>query len=301
MATRVSNCGHDERGRYSGGSAGDQSGTEWRLMDWYYFRQNVVLRHPDVKVRRMIAEMATAAANNNNIGYDQGQRETFWQQLQRCGYNPANISTKCEADCSSGVAAIVKGAGYRLGMDKLKAVSPSVYTGNEKAALLAAGFTALTGSKYTQSGDYLLAGDINLNESMHTNITVTNGRYAGSEGGSGGGSTGKLEVDGYWGRATTTELQKTFGTYVDGEVWHQWPSNRRDWMTSGWKYDYTETGSPLIRAMQRWLNGKGHNAGEVDGLVGNLFWTALAKELGVSGGLNIVKEMQRRLNNGKLK
>lgn len=26
----ISNCGHDERGKYSGGKAGDQTGTEWQ-------------------------------------------------------------------------------------------------------------------------------------------------------------------------------------------------------------------------------------------------------------------------------
>lgn len=28
----ISNCGHDENNRYSGGKAGDQTGTEWRVI-----------------------------------------------------------------------------------------------------------------------------------------------------------------------------------------------------------------------------------------------------------------------------
>ena len=31
----ISNCGHDENGRYSGGKAGDQTGTEWQVINWY--------------------------------------------------------------------------------------------------------------------------------------------------------------------------------------------------------------------------------------------------------------------------
>ena len=31
----ISNCGHDENNRYSGGKAGDQTGTEWRVINWY--------------------------------------------------------------------------------------------------------------------------------------------------------------------------------------------------------------------------------------------------------------------------
>lgn len=31
----ISNCGHDERGKYSGGKAGDQTRTEWQVINWY--------------------------------------------------------------------------------------------------------------------------------------------------------------------------------------------------------------------------------------------------------------------------
>ena len=61
----ISNCGHDENNRYSGGKAGDQTGTEWRVINWYNRPWKCVLRHPDAKVRKMIASMAKAAAVNN--------------------------------------------------------------------------------------------------------------------------------------------------------------------------------------------------------------------------------------------
>ena len=32
---KISNCGHDENGRYTGGKAGDQTGTEYQIMNWY--------------------------------------------------------------------------------------------------------------------------------------------------------------------------------------------------------------------------------------------------------------------------
>ena len=163
----ISNCGHDSRGKYSGDTAGDQSGTEWYIRTWYPGGWIAVFRHPDAKVRSMLASMAEAAARNDNVGYDQSERLTFWNQLQKVGYDPSKISVKCEADCSSGVGAIVKGAGYRLGMTTLQNVNPSIYTGNESAALVAAGFSKMTDSKYRTSDKYLLAGDILLS-SGHT-------------------------------------------------------------------------------------------------------------------------------------
>lgn len=180
----ISNCGHDENNRYSGGKAGDQTGKEWQLINWYNRPWKCVLRHPDAKVRSMIASMAKAAAVNNKIGYDQSKRGTFWEHLKASNYDPAKITIACEADCSSGVAAIVKGAGYRLGIDKLKNVSTACYTGNLRAALKAAGFEVLTDSKYLTSDAYLLAGDILLNDGAHTATNLTDGAKSSGAGAS---------------------------------------------------------------------------------------------------------------------
>ena len=182
----ISNCGHDERNKYSGGTAGDQTGGEWAVINWYNRPWKCVLRHPDAKVRKMIADMARAAAKNNLVGYDQSQRHTFWEHLKASNYKPENITIACEADCSSGVAAIVKGAGYRLGIQKLKDVSIYLYTGNMRAGLKAAGFEALTASKYLTSDAYLIEGDIILNDSCHVATNLTNGSKASGETTSGG-------------------------------------------------------------------------------------------------------------------
>lgn len=288
--TKVSNCGHDENWRYSGGTAGDQVGSEWYIRDWYYFSQNVVLRHPDAKVRAMIADMARAAAENDNVGYDQSQRETFWQQLKAAGYRPDDIRVKCEADCSSGVAAIVKGAGYRLNDKKLQGVSPSVYTGNERAALLNAGFKALTASKYLTSGDYLLAGDINLNESRHTNICVTNGSKSGAT------TDTKLDVDGAIGTKTVTKWQQVMGTYVDGIISGQDTADR-PYMPAVYAVEYDGGGSQLVRAIQKVVGAT------IDGYMGPETVGKIQKRLNVTQdgylGPITAKAVQTRLNTGK--
>lgn len=175
MIKILSNNGHDEYGRYVGGKAGDQTGTEWQIVPWYSRPWKYVFRHPDKRVRQLIADKARAAARNNCIGYDQGQRYTFWEQLEKVGYDPAKIMFPCEADCSSGVAAIVKAVGYDLNLDRLKAVSIYCYTGNLRAALATAGFEVLTESKYLISDQHLRAGDILLLEGAHTAINLDDG------------------------------------------------------------------------------------------------------------------------------
>lgn len=52
---KISNSGSDERGSYSGGAAGDQTGREWSIVNWYSRPWTCVLRHPDPKVRELIA------------------------------------------------------------------------------------------------------------------------------------------------------------------------------------------------------------------------------------------------------
>lgn len=173
----ISNSGHDENGKYSGGRAGDQTGKEWAIIGWYNRPWKCVIRHPDVKVREKIASLSEKAAKNDNIGYDQGQRVSYWDELVKAKYNPAAIKTKCEADCSSGVMANVKAAGYLLNNAKLKEVSITS-THYMREMLRKAGFEILTGSKYLTSDKYLLRGDILLNDGHHTATNLTNGQKA---------------------------------------------------------------------------------------------------------------------------
>ncbi len=210
----ISNCGHDENGKYSGGKAGDQTGTEWQIISWYNRPWNVVLRHPDLRVGEELAYLGKAAAENNNVGYDQNQRTTYWTQLTAAGYDPSKIAVKCEADCSSGVAANVKAAGYRLGISKLKSVSKDCYTGNLKSALKSAGFEALTESKYLTSDKYLLPGDILLYEGHHT---ATNLDYGSA--------------------AVPTEQEKKSGWYQEDDGWRFYLGDTGQYVKNDWYQD----------------------------------------------------------------
>ena len=169
----ISNSGHDEHGNYHGGKAGDQGG-EWVIQKWYSRPWNCVLRHPNATIRAKIADLARKAANNNKIGYDQWQRLTYWEQLQKVKYDPSKIKTACEADCSAGVIANVMACGYIYNIGALKNIG-ATYTGNMRSAFKAAGFQVLTASKYLTSDKYLLEGDILLNDAHHTCTNLDDG------------------------------------------------------------------------------------------------------------------------------
>lgn len=164
---KISNSGSDERGRYSGGQAGDQTGNEWTIKAWYNRPWTCVLRYPDQKVRELIAELGIEAANNSKIGYDQNQRYTYWTQLKNAGYRPSKITVNCEADCSAGVIANTRAAGYLLNIPALKNIEAD-YTGDMRQGYRKAGFQVLTASKYLTGYNYLVPGDILLYDNHHT-------------------------------------------------------------------------------------------------------------------------------------
>lgn len=239
---KISNSGSDENGNYKNGKAGDQTGKEWRIRDWYNYPWNCVLRHPLAEVRACLATLAVKAAENDNIGYDQNQRDSYGNELANAGYDPSKITKPVESDCSKGVIDNTKAAGYILGIQELQRLT-ATYTGNMRAAYKAAGFYVLTESKYLKSSDYLLAGDILLNDAHHTCTVITNG--ASSSGtvtlplvkrGSTGAAVEELqerlnaasyrnkktlEVDGEFGPLTQSQVihfQMDRGLEPDGEV-----------------------------------------------------------------------------------
>ena len=170
----IANSGKDENGAYHGGKAGDQSGHEAELKKWYNRPWTVVLRYPNQAVALKIAELSIAMCLNDNVGYDQDQRGTYWQQLKAAGYDPSKITTACEEDCTAGVSANVKGAGALMGIKALENL-PLCTSRNMKQEFTKAGFVALTASKYRTSPDYLLPGDILLYESHHAACNITIG------------------------------------------------------------------------------------------------------------------------------
>lgn len=174
---KISNSGSDEHGKYKGGKAGDQTGREWYIRDWYNYPWNCVLRHPLAEVRACLATQAVKAAENDNVGYDQLQRDDYGIELAKADYDPSKITRPVESDCSAGVIANTKSTGHILGIPELQNIN-ATYTGNMRASYKAAGFYVLTDKKYLTSSDYLLAGDILLNDKHHTCTVITNGAKA---------------------------------------------------------------------------------------------------------------------------
>lgn len=168
---KIGHAAVDERGKYSGGTAGDQTGKEVCIREWYNRPWNVVVRPKSAFVAAGIVRACVAACNNDNIGYDQVQRTTLYSRALAMGWDIGKIAAPCETDCSALVAVCVNAAGI--------SVSKDIYTGNMVKVLLATGqFDKLTASKYLTSDKYLQAGDILVYEGHHTAMALEYGSAA---------------------------------------------------------------------------------------------------------------------------
>ena len=219
---KISNSGKDERGQYHGGKAGDQTGEEWLIRDWYNRPWTAVFRYPDSDIREMIASYSEKAAANDHIGYDQYERTTFWNELKNSDYDPSNIANDCEADCSAGVAAIVKAIGFKKDISKLKNVPETMWTGNEKQSLKNAGFEILTDAKYLNSDSELIRGDILLyhdskKKTGHTAIYLS-GISEIQNGGKSVDELAKEVIAGKWGNGDDRKNRLTDAGYSYDEV-----------------------------------------------------------------------------------
>ena len=174
--TTISNCGHDENGGYVNGAAGDQTGQEWVLKEWYNRPWNYILRYPVREAARLAAQMAKNAALNDLIGYDQNQRTTFYDHLAASNWKPEEITIPCEGDCSETEIAIWIGVGYRLGIKPLTQMDRNGTTRDIRQMFANAGFQVLTGDQYTATSDNLLPGDVLLYEGHHVATNITCGR-----------------------------------------------------------------------------------------------------------------------------
>ena len=178
MSVRIGHASIDERGNASGGAAGDQTGKELCIRNWYSKGWVVLLRAKDPAVRKKIAESCIAACNNENLGYDQGGRNTGLQAAKKVGWDFSKITSKAEFDCSSLASACVHAAGVSV-WDGGNAPT----TRTLESVLTATGaFEALRAAKYLSGTDYLLTGDILLKPGFHVVMVLDDGAQASSGG-----------------------------------------------------------------------------------------------------------------------
>ena len=169
MSVKIAHARIGENGTIEG-TAGDQTGHEVEISDWYSGGWVAVYRPNSEIIANVIAFSAEEIADNNCIGYSQTDRTSLHRYAALHNYNFGGITEPCNTDCSAMVAVCVNSAGVP--------VSKDMTTRNEDTVLMGTGeFTRLTSTKYLQDSQYLKRGDI-LKKKGHTAIVVSSGEHA---------------------------------------------------------------------------------------------------------------------------
>lgn len=159
---KIGHARHSETGgKY--GKAGDQTGGEVQVTDWYDGNWLNVFRPKKLLQAEAMANFVESACVNDNIGYSQDDRLSLYYKYRAYG-NAAGIKEKCNCDCSSLIACACIFAGI--------IVDPDWYTGIMKKEIEKTGaFETLTDDKYLKVPDNLRRGDILL-KSGHTALCL---------------------------------------------------------------------------------------------------------------------------------
>ena len=171
MAVLIAHASIDENNRAKGGQAGDQTGKEVCIREWYNKPWNVMIRFNDPVMASKVADCMEMAAANIYIGYDQNQRNTLLTKARKFNYDVSKVKEPCETDCSALVSVACMYAGI--------SESALTYNGNclttrtLRAGLKATGeVSVFTTIPYLAKPDKLKRGDILLKEGSHVVVVV---------------------------------------------------------------------------------------------------------------------------------
>ena len=183
MSVYVGSARIDERGKVSGGQAGDQTGKEVAYQAYYVHSKGwYVLRAKNATHRTKIAYAMKAACDNNKIGYDQSNRNGLYNAVKSKGFDPAKCTVATETDCSGLVRVCVS---YATGK-----TIPDFNTESELKVLSNTGlFDVYKDSAHCSSSANLMNGDILVTRTKGHTVVVISGAGGSSASTSAGSSS----------------------------------------------------------------------------------------------------------------
>ena len=251
----------DERGKYSGGTVGDQKQTsstndtvgEVSMQTFYAHSKGwYIFRPKDASVANAIASAMITACNNKNLGYDQSNR------LGVIKYG-VDTTTKTECDCSALVrACIIKATGKDVG---------NFTTATETTYLANSGLFENGIAYVNQSTTPVYNGDILVTKTKGHTVIVVSGNPRGTTTPNVTQSTNTSTT--YSKTQFIKDVQSAIGAKVDGIAGSETLSKTVTVSKS------KNNRHAVVKPLQTYLNSLGYNCGTVDGIAGTKFDTAV--------------------------
>lgn len=260
MAIKIGHASIGSNGNIKNDVAGDQNGREVCTRTWYSKPWSYVLRCKDTAKAELMAQACEKGCTNNNIGYDQNQRNTLNAQAKKVNYDLSRITSPCETDCSAFMTVCAQAAGINLPYNGTNAPTTSTM----KSAFTSTGmFDVLTGSKYLTSDKYLERGDILVKPGSHTVMALENGSGVNSN------TNTHPNTNTYSFKDFVKELQSAIGAKADGI-----PGNETLSKTVTLSKNKNNR-HVSVRPVQKYLNSIGYSCGTADGIAGAKFDNAV--------------------------
>ena len=171
MSVTIAHASISENGTVKNGTAGDQTKKEVCTRPWYRNGWTCVIRFNEPRMAEKVAQCMENACKNNNIGYDQLQRNTLLFQARKYNYDVSKVNTPCETDCSALVSVACMYAGVP---ESALTLSGNCATTNTLQAVLKAtgDVQIFTTPLYTANTARLKRGDILLKAGHHVVVVV---------------------------------------------------------------------------------------------------------------------------------
>ena len=157
MIATVAYASISEKGTVNG-AAGNQSGKELKIADYYDFGQNEYFRFYKSDDAWWMADIMERLCRNKKIGYSQADRTSLYKLLKENGWKSGKVDKKCNCDCSSLITCAVNC------IDEKVILKSDTYTGNLMDRLKKSGYGSV--HKITK-GYKPMAGDIICKAGKH--------------------------------------------------------------------------------------------------------------------------------------
>lgn len=148
--------------------AGDQTGNEVCIRNYYNKPWEYILRAKNQKVAEAMATACEKGCANNCIGYSQANRNSLRSQASLANWDLARIKKDCDCDCSSFMTVCAECAG--IAVPYFGSNAPTTRT-IDTAFLSTGFFNKLTDVRQ----EILMRGDVLVAPGAHTVMVLDNG------------------------------------------------------------------------------------------------------------------------------
>ena len=141
---------------------------------WYNGNWSCILRHPNNYIKLALADIGLLTNKTGLVSYS-NKKDNYFETLAKAQYNPENIKTQCATNCCHMIVANTRAIGYLTNNSKFKDLKADKIE-DMRQAYKNLKFEVITDKRQLVYPDFLLPGDILINDNNRAAINITLGK-----------------------------------------------------------------------------------------------------------------------------